>query len=193
MLLSRLNQILILLAILLIVTPALLSIIPRVLIAASTSASSSLPLPTPLIELIQHLLRYPIQQLLGVDPQQAPGHIDGLENGAGLVGGLGDEGALELIEELEGELVLGREGFLAHDGFHGGGVAADGVFGVELVGDVAVVFARVAFADGGFHEPGEGGEDVDGGVDAFVVQLAVDEDLAFGDVACEIGDGVGDV
>ncbi len=56
-----------------------------------------------------------------------------------------------------------------------------------------MVFAGVAFADGGFHEAGEGGEHVDGGVDALVVELTVDEDLAFGDVAREIGDGMGDV
>lgn len=56
-----------------------------------------------------------------------------------------------------------------------------------------MVFARHAFADGRLHEAGEGGEDVDGGVDAAVVELAVDEDLAFGDVASEIGDGVGNV
>lgn len=47
-----------------------------------------------------------------------------------------------------------------------------------------MVFAGVAFADGGFHEPAEGGEHVYGGVDAAVVEGAVDEDLAFGDVAC---------
>ena len=56
-----------------------------------------------------------------------------------------------------------------------------------------MVFAGVAFADGGFHKAGEGGEDVDWGVDAFVVELAIDEDLAFGDVACQIRDGMGDV
>lgn len=56
-----------------------------------------------------------------------------------------------------------------------------------------MVTAGEFFANGGFHEAGERGEDVDGGVDALVVELAVDEDLAFGDVACEIGDGVGDV
>ena len=47
-----------------------------------------------------------------------------------------------------------------------------------------MVFTGVAFADGGFHEAGEGGEDVDGGIDTFVVELAVDVDLAFGDIAC---------
>ena len=56
-----------------------------------------------------------------------------------------------------------------------------------------MVFAGVAFADGRFHEAGEGGENVDWGVNAFVVELAVDKDLAFGDVACEVGDGVGDI
>ena len=56
-----------------------------------------------------------------------------------------------------------------------------------------MVFARVAFANGGFHEAGEGWEDVDRGVDAFVVELAIDVNLPFGDVACQIGDGMGDV
>ena len=56
-----------------------------------------------------------------------------------------------------------------------------------------MVFAGVAFADGGFHKAREGGEDVDGGIDAFVVELAVDVDLAFGDIACQIGDGMGDI
>lgn len=56
-----------------------------------------------------------------------------------------------------------------------------------------MVFARVALTDGGFHETRERGEDVDGRVDALVVQLAVDEDLALGDVAGQIGNGVGDV
>src|SRR5436305_10696 len=58
---------------------------------------------------------------------------------------------------------------------------------------LGVVFAREAFADGGLHETGEGGEHVDGRVDAFVVELAVDEDLAFGDVTCQIGNRVCDV
>ena len=56
-----------------------------------------------------------------------------------------------------------------------------------------MVFAGVPFADGGFHEAREGREDIDWGVYTFVVELAIDEDLAFGDVAREVGDGVGDV
>ena len=47
--------------------------------------------------------------------------------------------------------------------------------------------------DGLLHETGQGGQHVDGRVDLFVVQLSVDEDLSFGDVACQIGNGMGDV
>ena len=53
-----------------------------------------------------------------------------------------------------------------------------------------MVFSCVAFADGGLHETGKGREDVDGWVDAFVVKLTVDEDLALGDVASQVGDGM---
>ena len=56
-----------------------------------------------------------------------------------------------------------------------------------------MVFAGVAFANSGFHKAGEGGQDVDWRVDAFVVELAIDVNLAFGDVACQIRDGMGDV
>lgn len=53
-----------------------------------------------------------------------------------------------------------------------------------------MVFAGMAFADGGFHETGEGWEDVDGWVDTFVVELTVDEDLTFGDIASKIRNGM---
>lgn len=47
--------------------------------------------------------------------------------------------------------------------------------------------------DGLLHQTREGREDVDGWVDLFVVQLTVDEDLSFCDVASEIGNGMRDV
>lgn len=56
-----------------------------------------------------------------------------------------------------------------------------------------MIFSSEAFADGGFHETGEGGEHVDGWVDALVVKLSVDEDLALGDVACQVGNWMGDI
>ena len=56
-----------------------------------------------------------------------------------------------------------------------------------------MVLAGMAFADGGFHETGEGWEDVDRRVDTFVVELTVDEDLAFSDVACKIRDRMCDI
>lgn len=50
---------------------------------------------------------------------------------------LANELLLKLVEELEGELVLGRERLLADDGFHGRGVTADGVFRVLRIKSVS--------------------------------------------------------
>ena len=43
------------------------------------------------------------------------------------------------------------------------------------------------------HQPGQGRQNIDGGVDLAILQLPVHVDLALGDVACQVGDGVGDV
>lgn len=163
------------------------------ILAALLILTLPLLLPLPLIILIQNLGRNPIKQLLRINPQQLPRQIQTLKDIPLLIRALRHKRLLKLIQELQGQLILRRQGLLADDGFHGGCVAPDGVFGVELVGDVAVVLARAALADGGFHEAREGGEDVDGWVDAFVGEAAVDEDLAFGDVACQVGNGVRDV
>lgn len=48
-------------------------------------------------------------------------------------------------------------------------------------------------ANGGFHESREGGKHIDGRVDEAIVQLAIDVDLALGDVTSQIGDRVSDV
>lgn len=49
-----------------------------------------------------------------------------------------------------------------------------------------MIFACVAFTDGGFHKTREGWQDIDGRIDTFVVELAVNENLTFSDVACKI-------
>ena len=56
-----------------------------------------------------------------------------------------------------------------------------------------MIFAGMAFTNGGFHKTGEGWENIDGWVNAFVVELTVDEDLAFSDVACKIRDRMRDI
>jgi hypothetical protein len=73
------------------------------------------------------------------------------------------------------------------------GVSANGVFGIELVGHVRVVLPSAARTDGRFHETGKRRKDVDGRVDALVVELAINEDLPFSDIPCQIGNGVGDI
>ena len=56
-----------------------------------------------------------------------------------------------------------------------------------------MVFPGVTFTDSRFHQTGKRWEHVDRRVDALVIQLPIDEDLAFCDVAGKIGDGVGNV
>ena len=56
-----------------------------------------------------------------------------------------------------------------------------------------MVFAGIALTNGGLHETGERGEDVDGWVDTTVVEGAVDEDLTFGDVASQVRYGMCDI
>ena len=67
------------------------------------------------------------------------------------------------------------------------------VRGEELGGELLVVLARHARADAVLHEAREGGQARDGRIDALLEQLAVEDDLALGDVAGEVGDGVRDV
>ncbi len=52
---------------------------------------------------------------------------------------------------------------------------------------------QLYLANGRLHETGERRENVDGRVDATIVELAVDEDLPLGDVAGQIRDGVRDI
>ena len=72
------------------------------------------------VELVEDALRDTVEEVLGVDAEEVPGDVEGFVDAAGFVGGLADEGAFELVEELEGQLVFGGEGFLADDGLHGG-------------------------------------------------------------------------
>ena len=56
-----------------------------------------------------------------------------------------------------------------------------------------MVFPGVTFTDSRFHQTGKRWEHVDRRVDALVVQLPINENLAFCDVTCKVGDGVGNV
>jgi hypothetical protein len=56
-----------------------------------------------------------------------------------------------------------------------------------------VVVTGQFLADGAFHQPGQGWEHVDRGIDLSVVKLAVHKYLALCDVTGQIGDRVRDV
>lgn len=97
-----------------------------------------------LVVFLEYLGGDTVEELLRVDAEETPGQIQGIDDGARFIGRLRDEGSLELLEELEGEFVLRRQGFFTDDGFHRRGVATNGVLGIQLVRDVAVVSARTA-------------------------------------------------
>mmetsp|Transcript_7110 Transcript_7110/g.17954 ORF Transcript_7110/g.17954 Transcript_7110/m.17954 type:complete len:561 (+) Transcript_7110:182-1864(+) len=145
------------------------------------------------VVLVLELLRDLLQQLLREDAQQGPGDVQGREDVAVLVCALRQKFGLELVRELQVLVLVLAQRLLTNDSLHGARVLADGVVGVELVGDVGVVCARHALADAGLHQAAEGRQHVDGRVDLPVVQRPVHEDLAFGDVAREVRDGVSDV
>ena len=56
-----------------------------------------------------------------------------------------------------------------------------------------MVLSRHSFSNGRFHETRKGRKHIDGWIDVPVVQLTIDVDLSFGNVASQIGDRMGDI
>mmetsp|Transcript_7875 Transcript_7875/g.13507 ORF Transcript_7875/g.13507 Transcript_7875/m.13507 type:complete len:340 (-) Transcript_7875:546-1565(-) len=145
------------------------------------------------VELGDDLLGDALEHLTRERAQQRPAQVNRVKNRSVLVRPLSDELVLELVEELEVQLVLRRQRLLPHHRLHGRHILADGVVRVHLVGDIAVVFSSHAFTDGRLHQPRQGRQHVDRRVDLTIVQLALDVDLALGDVARQVGDGMRDI
>ena len=85
-----------------------------------------------------------------------------------------------------------RQPRLADDRGRQPGLATLGVDRVDLVGPLPVV-GRGLRADARPHEPGQGGQHVDRRERPLPVEFPAQHDLAFGDVAGEVGNRVGDV
>src|SRR6266850_4524253 len=120
-----------------------------------------------------------------------PADVESLLDAPVFVDALLHEHLLESLRDLE-ELPVGlAQALLADDRGEGSVVLALGVAGVELVCEASVVLPGPPLADALVHEPGEALEHVDGRVDAAPVEVPADVDLALGDVAREVGDGVG--
>mmetsp|Transcript_49833 Transcript_49833/g.112073 ORF Transcript_49833/g.112073 Transcript_49833/m.112073 type:complete len:211 (-) Transcript_49833:874-1506(-) len=151
------------------------------------------PLARPSVEALQRLLWDTLEHVLREGAQQPPGDLERVEDGSVLVRPLVDEFTLELLKKLEVQVVLGRERLLADDGLHRLDILANGVVGVQLIGDVAVVAARHALTDGGLHQTRERWQHVDWRVHLPVVQLPVDVNLTLSDVAGQIRNRVGDI
>lgn len=88
-------------------------------------------------------------------------------------------------------MIFLSERLLTDNSLHSSSILGGRIVGVQLVGDGSMI--RSVLLDGFLHQPGQRGKHVYWGVDLFVMELSVDEDLALGDVAGQIGDWMGDV
>jgi len=105
------------------------------------------------VELCQDRSWDPLQHLLGEDPEQLPADVKRLKDSTVLIVALCNEVLLELAKELEVEQVIWGESLLADHRLRGLDVLANGVAGVQLVGNVRVVLPGHALANGRLHQP----------------------------------------
>ena len=152
----------------------------------------------PVVVLGEDLLVDLGQHALLEESEEIPSGIERLENGTAAVLALLQEIGLELLEEDQEVLVISGEGILTDDSLHGQRVFTRGVEGVHLREDGWMIVTGELMAvlfdtDGRLHQTRQRGEHIDGRVDLPVVQGVVNEDLALGDVAGEIGDRMGDI
>ncbi len=124
--------------------------------------------------------------------QDAPTDVQRLLDGALLVA-LVDQLALELLREAQVLAVQLAQRLLTDDRHQAPRFLTLGVAGVELVGQVTVVLPGAILADAVVHQARQGPQHVDGREDPAAMELAGEHDLSLGDVAGQVGDGMGDV
>jgi hypothetical protein len=78
-------------------------------------------------------------------------------------------------------LLLHLDGWIRREGVHTG-ISADGIFGIQLIRYIAVIFSGPAFTNSRFHESRERGQYIYGWIDTLVVQLTINEDLTLSDI-----------
>lgn len=72
-------------------------------------------------------------------------------------------------------------------------ITSNSVLGVQLVGHIGVVLPSTTLTNGRFHQTRQRRKNVNGRVDALVVELTVNEDLTLSNVASQVGNRVGDI
>ena len=132
------------------------------------------------------------------ESEEIPSGVERLENVTAAVLALLQEVGLELLEEDQEVLVISGEGILTDDSLHGQRVFTRGVESVHLREDGWMIVTGELMAvlfdtDGRLHQTRQRGEHIDGRIDLPVVEGVVNEDLALGDIAGEIGDRMGDI
>mmetsp|Transcript_13236 Transcript_13236/g.27456 ORF Transcript_13236/g.27456 Transcript_13236/m.27456 type:complete len:441 (-) Transcript_13236:62-1384(-) len=90
-------------------------------------------------------------------------------------------------------MIFHGQGFFTDHGLHGHDIFPHGITGVQLIGNGTMIGTSHAFTNGGLHETGQGGQDVNGREDPLGMQLTIQINLSFGNVSRQIGNGMGNV
>ena len=71
---------------------------------------------------------------------------------------------------------------LTNDGFHSCGILGSSIVSIELIGNWGMILS--IFFNSLLHQTGERRKDIDWWVDLLIMELTINEDLTFCDVAC---------
>ena len=63
----------------------------------------------------------------------------------------------------------------------------------QLIRDISVILSGKLFSDSRLHKSRERGQDVDRGINLPVVELTIDEDLAFCDITSQVRNRMSDI
>jgi hypothetical protein len=107
------------------------------------------------VELILNALRNLLEEMLWEESQAIPRNIKTLEDVTVLVRSLRQEVILELVEELEVQVILFTERFLADDSLERSDIDRCGVVRIQLIRHVRMINASHALSDTALHQTGQ--------------------------------------
>ena len=102
---------------------------------------------------------------------------------------LADKTMFKFFSEGQIQLVGGRKFVFTDYRCQSSGVTYLCITGKQLVCHILVILSGKAFSDAVLHQTGQGRKHVYGRVNGLAVKIPVQNDLAFCDVAGQVGDG----
>ena len=123
--------------------------------------------------------------------EELPADVERVLDAAVGVKALRDIFLLEFVRKLCIKLIHIRQRVLAQNNHEFLCVLTARIRGEQLVHRVRVVGSRLALADTLIFESGQGRQNVDRRIDALSVKLTAEDYLTLGDIAREVGNGMG--